>query len=219
MNNPFVDEDKEKLEKKEEKNGEDKKEKEKKKEEILDKMKLSPGYAIFFKILLIIQIIALVVMLVLFGLNHLVLFVASITTAIRIYLGIQYDKPSYYNKGLYFFLWCFGFHVLKIIYCTLLSFLTIKLRDNKDNLKDMQIIETKRILGINGFNIYLNGVWTLMIFGFCIGFWLLLLILFYEKQYCFDYVDTKEDKKYLALINEFYGEMKNKKKKKVNVKS
>ena len=167
-------------------------------------LKLPKGQAILFEILLIIHLIVLIVMLLFFGLNHLILFVAATTINIRMLLGVKFNKPNYYNKGLFFFIWCFAFYLIKIIFRFLLTFFTFKLRDNVDKLTDMNIIETKNILWIRKFDISLNGLWAIIIFAIFMIFWLILIILFTKNQYYFNYADKNNDSQYITLIKEFY---------------
>ena len=165
---------------------------------------LSSGYALTFKILLIIHIIILFAMFVFFGLNHLVLFTASTTIAIRMFLGVKNRRPNYFKKGLFFYIMCFVFHIIKIIFRFLITFFVYKFRDDIDNLKNMNIIETKKILWIKGFDIKLNGIWSIIVLSLCMIFWLILIILFESKKKCFNYVDNFEKEIYLNLINKYY---------------
>ena len=167
-------------------------------------LKLPKGQAILFEILLIIHLIVLIAMLLFFGLNHLISFVAATTITVRMLLGVKFNKPNYYNKGLFFFIWCFAFYLIKIIFRFILTFFTFKLRDDVDNLTDMNIIETKNILWIKKFDISLNGLWAIIILSVFMIFWLILIILFTKKQYYFNYADNSNDSQYITLIKEFY---------------
>lgn len=164
---------------------------------------LSYFYELLFKILLIIQMIILFIMFVFFGLNHLVLFVASLTITIRMFIGVKDKRPNYFIKGLFFFIWCFVAHVIKIIFRFLLTFFIYKKHDI-DNLKDMNIIETNTILWIKGFDIKLNGIWTIIILLIFMIFWIFLIILFSQKKKCFNYIDQKVRNEYNKIIDEFY---------------
>ena len=68
----------------------------------------------------------------------------------------------------------------------------------------MNIIETKKILWIPGFDIKLNGIWTLIILIAFMVYWAILIALFERKRNYFNYQDQKEYEEYLSLINEFY---------------
>ena len=158
----------------------------------------------FFKVLLIIHLIILLAMFVLFGLNHLLLYVVSTTVTLRMLFGVKYNVPDYYNKGLYFTVWLIIFNAIEITIRFLVSFYTYKIRDNITDLREMKIIETNRFLWFKGFNISLDGLSTLIILGFFMAFWALIIILFHLKKSYFDFVDRREDKKYYGIIEEFY---------------
>ena len=164
---------------------------------------LSDFYEILFEILLIVQMIVLFIMFVFFGLNHIVLFVASITITIRMFIGVKDKRPDYFKKGLFFFIWCFVAHVIKIIFRFLLTFFIYKKHDI-DNLKDMNIIETNTILWIKGFDIKLNGILTIIFLAIFMIFWIILIILFSKKKNCFNYIDQKVRNEYNKIIDEFY---------------
>ena len=118
--------------------------------------------------------------------------------------GVKYNVPDYYNKGLYFTVWLFIFNAIEITIRFLVSFCTYKIRDNITDLREMKIIETNRFLWFKGFNISLDGLSTLIILGFFMAFWALIIILFHLKKPYFDFVDRREDKKYYGIIEEFY---------------
>ena len=165
---------------------------------------LSETYSIIFKILLIIQIIIFIVMFLFFGLNHLILFVVSTTVTIRLLLGIHYKRPKYYNTSLFLFILLFVSYIIKIIFRIILTFFIFKNRDNIDNLQDMNIIETKSILWINGFDIKINGLWTIIILSIFMLFWILEIILLSQKKKCFEFIDNTENEEYSKIIDEFY---------------
>ena len=165
---------------------------------------LSSTYKMIFQILLIIQIIILFVIFVFFGLNHLVLFVASITVTIRMFLGVKNKRPNYFIKGLFLFVWCFVGHVVKIIFRYILTYFIFKNRDGISNLKDMNIIETNNILWIKSFDIKINGLWSIIIIIIFMIFWLILIILFELKKKHFDYIDNTDNETYINLINEYH---------------
>ena len=167
-------------------------------------LELSKTYSILFKILLIIQIIIFIIMFIFFGLNHLILFVVSTTVTIRLLLGIHYKRPNYYNTSLFLFIMLFVTYIIKILFRFILTFLIFKKRDNIDNLQDMNIIETKSILWINGFDIKINGLWTIIILIIFMIFWLLIIILLSQKKIFFNYKDNTLDEKYIKIIDEFY---------------
>ena len=179
-------------------------EKEQKEKEKAPRKNLPRIFAEFFKLLLIIHLIILLAMFVLFGLNHLLLYVVSTTVTIRMLFGVIYNIPDYYNKGLYFTVWCFVFNAIEITIRFLVSFFTYKIRDNITDLREMKIIETNRFLWFKGFSISLDGLSTLIILGFFMAFWALLIVLFNLKKSYFDFEDRREDKKYLDIIQQFY---------------
>ena len=142
---------------------------------------------------------------VFFGLNHLILFVATLTITIRMFLGIHNKNSNYFIKGLFLFVWCFIAHAVKIIFRFILTYFIFKNRENISNLKDMNIIETESILWIKGFDIKINGLWSIIILCIFMIFWLALIIVFeMTKQRMNFIIDEKENEKYLALINNYY---------------
>jgi len=166
---------------------------------------LSPTYIILFKILLIIHIIIIFIMFVFFGLNHLVLFVVSMTVTIRMYLGVKNKNSNYFIKGLFLFILCFIFHAIKIIFRFILTYFIYKNKENISNLKDMNIIVTETILWIKGFDIKLNGIVSIIIIIIFMAFWFVLIILFEIKKKNFNYPpDEKEKEIYINLINNYY---------------
>ena len=155
---------------------------------------LSPTYIIIFKILLIIHIILIFIMFVFFGFNHLVLFVSSMVITIRMYLGVHNKNTNYFIKSLFFFVWCFIGHAIKIIFRFILTYFVFKNQDHISNLKDMNILSTENILWIKGFDIKLNGIVSLIIIIIFMAFWLALIILFEIKKKNFNYsTDDKEE--------------------------
>ena len=165
---------------------------------------LSETYSLLFKILLIIQIIIFIVMFIFFGLNHLILFVVSTTVTIRLLLGIHYKRPNYYNASLFLFILLFVSYIIKIVFRFILTFLIFENRDNIGNLQDMNIIKTENILWIKGFDIKINGLWTIIILSIFMLFWLFVIILLSKKQNCFEYFDNTGNEEYTKLIDEFY---------------
>ena len=85
-----------------------------------------------------------------------------------------------------------------------MTYFIYKKENDITNLKDMNIIETESILWIPGFDIKLNGIWTLIILIAFMLYWLILIILFENKRNCFNHQDQKEYDEYLFLINEYY---------------
>ena len=168
--------------------------------------KLFPfSFTITFKILLIIHMIILFVLFLFFGLNHLILFVATLTVTIRMFLGIHNNISNYFVKGLFLFIWCFIAHAIKIIFRFILTYFIYKNKDNISNLKDMNIIETESILWIKGFDIKINGLWSIIILCIFMVFWLVLIVLFEISLKRMNFViDEKERDKYLSLINDYY---------------
>ena len=165
---------------------------------------LSPGYSVVFKILLIILMIINIFMLMFFGLNQVILFVVSMTLMIRMFIGLQNKRPQYFINCLFMFNWSFVCNLIKIIFRYLLTYFTIKKQYDISKLKDMNIIETESILWIPGFDIKLDGIWTLIILILFMVYWAILIALFESKRNCFNYQDQKEYEEYLALINEYY---------------
>ena len=165
---------------------------------------LSPGYSLVFKILLIILMIINIFMLMFFGLNQVILFVVAVTLMIRMFIGLQNKRPQYFINCLFMFNWSFVCNLIKIIFRYLLTYFTIKKQYDISKLKDMNIIETESILWIPGFDIKLDGIWTLIILILFMVYWAILIALFESKRNCFNYQDQKEYEEYLALINEYY---------------
>ena len=165
---------------------------------------LSPGYSLVFKILLIILMIINIFMLMFFGLNQVILFVVSMTLMIRMFIGLQNKRPQYFINCLFMFNWSFVCNLIKIIFRYLLTYFTIKKQYDISKLKDMNIIETESILWIPGFDIKLDGIWTLIILILFMVYWAILIALFESKRNYFNYQDQKEYEEYLALINEYY---------------
>ena len=165
---------------------------------------LSPGYSVVFKILLIILMIINIFMLMFFGLNQVILFVVSMTLMIRMFIGLQNKRPQYFINCLFMFNWSFVCNLIKIIFRYILTYFTIKKHNDISKLKDMNIIETESILWIPGFDIKLDGIWTLIILSLFMVYWVILIVLFESKRNCFNYQDQKEYEEYLSLINAFY---------------
>ena len=139
-----------------------------------------------------------------FGLNQTVLFIASVTLIIRMFIGLHNNRPQYFVNCLFMFNMCFACHVIKIIFRFILTYFTIKKEHDISNLKDMNIIVTESILWIPGFDIKLNGIWSLIILIAFMVYWAVLIALFENKRDCFNYQDQKEYEEYLSLINAFY---------------
>ena len=165
---------------------------------------LSQEYCVLFKVLLLILIVINIFMLLFFGLNQVILFIATITLIIRMFIGLQNKRPKYFVDCLFMFNMCFACHIIKIIFRYIMTYFTIKRENDISNLKDMNIIETKKILWIPGFDIKLNGIWTLIILIAFMIYWAILIALFESKRNYFNYQDQKEYEEYLSLINEFY---------------
>ena len=165
---------------------------------------LSHEYCVLFKVLLLILIVINIFMLLFFGLNQVILFIATITLIIRMFIGLQNKRPKYFVDCLFMFNMCFACHIIKIIFRYIMTYFTIKRENDISNLKDMNIIETKKILWIRGFDIKLNGIWTLIILIAFMVYWAILIALFERKRNYFNYQDQKEYEEYLSLINEFY---------------
>ena len=165
---------------------------------------LSQEYCVLFKVLLLILIVINIFILFFFGLNQVILFIATITLIIRMFIGLQNKRPKYFVDCLFMFNMCFACHIIKIIFRYIMTYFTIKRENDISNLKDMNIIETKKILWIPGFDIKLNGIWTLIILIAFMIYWAILIALFERKRNYFNYQDQKEYEEYLSLINEFY---------------
>ena len=165
---------------------------------------ISSGYLLTFKILLIIHLITNIFMLMFFGMNQVVLFVVTTTLIIRMFIGLHKHIYKYFINCLFLFNMSFVFHIIKIIFRFILTYFIYKNEYEISNLKDMNIIETESILWIPGFDIKLNGMWTLIILVLFMIYWAILIILFESKRNCFNIFDQKEYDEYLALINEYY---------------
>ena len=165
---------------------------------------ISSGYLLTFKILLIIHLITNIFMLMFFGMNQVVLFVVTTTLIIRMFIGLHKHIYKYFINCLFLFNMSFVFHIIKIIFRFILTYFIYKNEYEISNLKDMNIIETESILWIPGFDIKLNGMWTLIVLVLFMIYWAILIILFESKRNCFNIFDQKEYDEYLALINEYY---------------
>ena len=165
---------------------------------------ISVGYLLTFQILLIFHLIINIFMFMFFGMNQIVLFVITTTLIIRMFIGLNKQIYKYFINCLFLYNMSFVCHIIKIIFRFLLTYFTYKKENDITNLKDMNIIETESILWIPGFDIKLNGMWTLIILICFMIYWAILIILFQSKKNCFNIFDQKEYDTYLALINEYY---------------
>ena len=165
---------------------------------------ISAGYLLTFQILLIFHLIINIFMFMFFGMNQIVLFVITTTLIIRMFIGLNKQIYKYFINCLFLYNMSFVCHIIKIIFRFLLTYFTYKKENDITNLKDMNIIETESILWIPGFDIKLNGMWTLIILICFMIYWAILVILFQSKKNCFNIFDQKEYDTYLALINEYY---------------
>ena len=165
---------------------------------------ISAGYLLTFQILLIFHLIINIFMFMFFGMNQIVLFVITTTLIIRMFIGLHKQIYKYFINCLFLYNMSFVCHIIKIIFRFLLTYFTYKKENDITNLKDMNIIETESILWIPGFDIKLNGMWTLIILICFMIYWAILIILFQSKKNCFNIFDQKEYDTYLALINEYY---------------
>ena len=165
---------------------------------------ISVGYLLTFQILLIFHLIINIFMFMFFGMNQIVLFVITTTLIIRMFIGLNKQIYKYFINCLFLYNMSFVCHIIKIIFRFLLTYFTYKKENDITNLKDMNIIETESILWIPGFDIKLNGMWTLIILICFMIYWAILIILFQSKKNCFNIFDQKEYDTYLALIIEYY---------------
>ena len=165
---------------------------------------ISDGYLLTFKILLIIHFITNIFMLMFFGMNQVVLFVVTIILEIRMFIGLHKKIYKYFINCLFIFNMSFACHIIKIIFRYILTCFIYKNQNDITNLRDMNIIETESILWIPGFDIKLDGMWTLIILILFMIYWAILIFLFESKRNCFDIFDQKEYDEYLTLINEYY---------------
>ncbi len=165
---------------------------------------ISVGYLLTFQILLIFHLIINIFMFMFFGMNQIVLFVITTTLIIRMFIGLNKQIYKYFINCLFLYNMSFVCHIIKIIFRFLLTYFTYKKENDITNLKDMNIIETESILWIPGFDIKLNGMWTLIILICFMIYWAILIIIFQSKKNCFNIFDQKEYDTYLALINEYY---------------
>ena len=166
-------------------------------------LELSQGFCLLFKLLLIILMIINVFILMFFGMNQMILFVVTMTLMIRMFIGLQNKRPQYFINCLFMFNMSFACHIIKIVFRYIMTYFVFKKQYDITNLKDMNIIETETILWIPGFDIKLNGIWTLIILIIFMVYWAILIILFENKRNCFNYQDQFEYEEYLALINQY----------------
>ena len=166
-------------------------------------LELSQGFCLLFKLLLIILMIINVFTLMFFGMNQMILFVVTMTLMIRMFIGLQNKRPQYFINCLFMFNMSFACHIIKIVFRYIMTYFVFKKQYDITNLKDMNIIETETILWIPGFDIKLNGIWTLIILIIFMVYWAVLIILFENKRNCFNYQDQFEYEEYLALINQY----------------
>ena len=161
-------------------------------------------YSIIFRILLIIHMIIMFLMLVFFGLNHLILFTVSMTLTIRMFLGVKNKSLNQFIKSLFLFNMCFICHVIKIIFRFILTYFVYKTKENISNLKDLNIIETNNILWIKGFDIKINGIWSIIVVVIFMVYWIVLIVLFELKADSLNLSNDADNEVYLSLINQFY---------------
>ena len=166
-------------------------------------LELSQGFCLLFKLLLIILMIINVFILMFFGMNQMILFIVTMTLMIRMFIGLQNKRPQYFINCLFMFNMSFACHIIKIVFRYIMTYFVFKKQYDITNLKDMNIIETETILWIPGFDIKLNGIWTLIILIIFMVYWTVLIILFENKRNCFNYQDQFEYEEYLALINQY----------------
>ena len=166
-------------------------------------LELSQGFCLLFKLLLIILMIINVFILMFFGMNQMILFIVTMTLMIRMFIGLQNKRPQYFINCLFMFNMSFACHIIKIVFRYIMTYFVFKKQYDITNLKDMNIIETETILWIPGFDIKLNGIWTLIILIIFMVYWAVLIILFENKRNCFNYQDQFECEEYLALINQY----------------
>ena len=166
-------------------------------------LELSQGFCLLFKLLLIILMIINVFILMFFGMNQMILFIVTMTLMIRMFIGLQNKRPQYFINCLFMFNMSFACHIIKIVFRYIMTYFVFKKQYDITNLKDMNIIETETILWIPGFDIKLNGIWTLIILIIFMVYWAVLIILFEKKRNCFNYQDQFEYEEYLALINQY----------------
>ena len=148
---------------------------------------LSKGYCLAFQILLIFLMIINIFMLMFFGMNQAVLFIATMTLIIRMFIGLHNQRPKYFVNCLFLFNMSFACHIIKIIFRYTLTYFVYKKQFDMTKLKDIDIIVTESILWIPGFDIKLNGIWTLIILIAFMLYWLILIILFENKRNCFNH--------------------------------
>ena len=173
-------------------------------ENISVRYNISDGYLLTFKILLIVHFITNIFMLMFFGMNQVVLFVVTIILEIRMFIVLHKKIYKYFINCLFIFNMSFACHIIKIIFRYILTCFIYKNQNDITNLRDMNIIETESILWIPGFDIKLDGMWTLIILILFMIYWAILIFLFESKRNCFDIFDQKEYDEYLTLINEYY---------------
>ena len=166
-------------------------------------LELSQGFCLLFKLLLIILMIINVFILMFFGMNQMILFIVTMTLMIRMFIGLQNKRPQYFINCLFMFNMSFACHIIKIVFRYIMTYFVFKKQYDITNLKDMNIIETETILWIPGFDIKLNGIWTLIILIIFMVYWAVLIILFENKRNCFNNQDQFEYEEYLALINQY----------------
>ena len=169
----------------------------------------SNAYSIIFRILLIIHMIIMFLMLVFFGLNHLILFTISMTLTIRMYLGVKNKSSNHFIKSLFLFNMCFVCHAIKIIFRFILTYFVYKTKEDISNLKDLNIIETNNILWIKGFDIKINGIWSIIIIVLFMVYWIVLIVLFELKVDCLKLSNDRDNEVYFSLINQFYQKQDN----------
>ena len=135
---------------------------------------ISVGYLLTFQILLIFHLIINIFMFMFFGMNQIVLFVITTTLIIRMFIGLNKQIYKYFINCLFLYNMSFVCHIIKIIFRFLLTYFTYKKENDITNLKDMNIIETESILWIPGFDIKLNGMWTLIILICFMIYWAII---------------------------------------------
>ena len=166
--------------------------------------KFSNGICTFIQIMLIIIIIFNIAIFLFSGMNHLILFIPSITSAVRIIIGFNNNLYDYVFKGLVLFIMCFVCQIIKFVFRFILMYFIIKNNDEiKGNILDCDFIECKNVLWINDFDIKINGVGTLIIFIVFFVFWFFVIFLIQCQKEKFPKI--KNSSKYEEIINLYYS--------------
>ena len=170
----------------------------------VENKKYNSGIYIFIQTMLIIIILFNIAIFLFSGINQLILFIPSVTSAIRIFIGFNNNIYDYVYKGQVLFIMCFICQIIKFIFRFILTYFIIKKNNHSGgNILDYNFIECKNVLWVNDFYIKINGVSTLIIFIVFFVAWLFIILLIQCQKEKFP--KNKNSSKYEEIINLYYS--------------